>query len=206
MEAAAYHINWADVQQNIILPSCGYGVYANAGAAKSDGGEIEINYVPVSSLTIHASAGYEHARITTPRPGEVAGESLFLVPKWTESESDTYTPDRAFTLPVLGDARPYLSIGYNYVASRLSANSNPAFAVTLRSYGLLSAHAGLKLEKSELMLSGEDLTNTRVNLGDYPVIGWTEYSPSILSPATIIPTSVVGRPLTITLQYRYRYR
>ena len=41
LNAAAYHIDWTNLQQNLQFPSCGYAITVNSGKARSNGGELE---------------------------------------------------------------------------------------------------------------------------------------------------------------------
>jgi outer membrane receptor protein involved in Fe transport len=65
---AAYRIDWKGIQQTTSLgaidPSCTYILVANAGAAVSTGGELEVDAVPMDNLTLNFATGYEDARIT----------------------------------------------------------------------------------------------------------------------------------------------
>src|SRR6185437_13516187 len=55
-DAAAFYIDWKNIQQEILL-SCGFQYTANAGGAKSKGGEVELRARPIQPLEISAGIG-----------------------------------------------------------------------------------------------------------------------------------------------------
>src|SRR5208337_165171 len=64
IDASLYYINWNNIQQNVYLPACGQQFTANVGKAKSEGGEFEVIYRPISALTFDFTAAYTEARLT----------------------------------------------------------------------------------------------------------------------------------------------
>ena len=61
--AAAFYIKWKNIQQQILL-GCGFQYRANAGAAESKGGEIELHARPTEPLEVSLGVGYQNAKIT----------------------------------------------------------------------------------------------------------------------------------------------
>jgi outer membrane receptor protein involved in Fe transport len=92
MNAAEYYIKWTDVQQQLVLPSCGFNITANFGAATSKGGELEIMAAPARGVTLGLSGGYTDATLNNAIPGTGAekGDNLLDVPKWTAAASAEY--------------------------------------------------------------------------------------------------------------------
>ncbi len=92
VNAAAYFIKWTDVQQLLVLPSCGFNITANFGAATSRGGELEIAVAPSRGITLTLSGGYTDARLGNAIPGTGAekGDALLDVPKWSVAASAQY--------------------------------------------------------------------------------------------------------------------
>ena len=64
INASLFYIDWNNIQQNVYLPTCGEQFTANLGKAKSEGGDIEILYRPVTQLTFDLTAAYTDARLT----------------------------------------------------------------------------------------------------------------------------------------------
>jgi iron complex outermembrane receptor protein len=91
VNASLYHMDWKDVQQQIVL-GCGYNITANFGSAVSDGGELEINYLPTNDLTLSLGAGYNDAHLKNDVPGTPAkdGDRLTNVPRFSGSASGEY--------------------------------------------------------------------------------------------------------------------
>jgi outer membrane receptor protein involved in Fe transport len=64
LNGAGFLIDWSNIQQQISLPLCGYGITGNSGAARSTGFELEFSGRPIPELTIGLGVGYTDARIT----------------------------------------------------------------------------------------------------------------------------------------------
>jgi outer membrane receptor protein involved in Fe transport len=58
-----FEINWNRVQTNFTL-DCGFNYVANAGAAKSSGFDLMVSVLPLHSLSINVSLGYDNVRFT----------------------------------------------------------------------------------------------------------------------------------------------
>ncbi len=98
-DASLFWIDWSGIQQQVLLPDCGYYYTANLGSAVSRGFDIEAAYVVVPGLTLSGNAGLTDARFTTTvtQSGNIlakAGDSL-STPEWTA----TAALEKAFSLP-----------------------------------------------------------------------------------------------------------
>jgi outer membrane receptor protein involved in Fe transport len=56
VNAAGFYIKWNNIQQEILL-SCGFQYVANAGAAVSKGGELEVHARPTEPLEMSLGLG-----------------------------------------------------------------------------------------------------------------------------------------------------
>src|SRR6202035_1692237 len=65
ISAAAFHIDWKNIQQQVALP-CGYYFDINGDAATINGGEIEINGRISRALQVRFGLGYEKTKISDP--------------------------------------------------------------------------------------------------------------------------------------------
>ncbi len=94
INAAAYAINWTNIQQTINLPTCGFYFTTNVGDAKVYGSEFELRALVTSSLTLSLNAGTTHAYITSVSAegaGIVSpGEWILNVPLYTVTPSADY--------------------------------------------------------------------------------------------------------------------
>ena len=84
VNASVYRIDWSDIQQQLRLDACGYVITANAGDARSQGGELEVVGRIGRSLTLRASTSYTDAKITSAAAGSAAsdGQHVLGVPDW----------------------------------------------------------------------------------------------------------------------------
>jgi iron complex outermembrane receptor protein len=197
VNASAFYIDWKNIQQWILL-GCGFQYRANAGAAVSKGGELEINARPIEPLQLSLGLGYQDAKITAVNAGsdspETVGEPVFETPDWTANTSATWTQ------PVWGSDRLVNSLDYSYVGRSFSANNLSAsngFATRERpSYALLNARFALMHNSWEVALVGKNLTNEHANLAD---------SRSIAAEVPGRPRLIVNQPQTIGVEFRAHF-
>jgi iron complex outermembrane recepter protein len=73
VDAAVYHIDWADVPNFTAAPfppaGCGFGYVANVAAATSDGAELQTSLYVVEGLRLDFGAGYTKAVLSKDAPG-----------------------------------------------------------------------------------------------------------------------------------------
>lgn len=192
LNVAAYYMPWKNVQQPVTLP-CGYSYLANAGAAKSEGGELEMTVRALPGLELSLGAGYEHAVITQQGTGvgalspQLPGNPVFMVPDWTANLQATYSQD------LTSLHRLVYHVGYAYVGNRKSGSNNPFNPRLVPAYGLLDGNVGLKWRDYELMLVGKNLSNTVASYGDTIAV-------SAEIPGR--PRVAINRPRTIGLEFR----
>jgi iron complex outermembrane receptor protein len=194
VDAAVFYIDWKDIQQNILL-SCGFQYRANAGAATSKGGELEVRSRPLDPLELSAGVGYQDAKIT--KAGTLSpqrpGDPVFQVPDWTANASGTWTTP-LWTGWKLVSTVDYSYVGRSYSANNLAPNGNGTFSTRLRpSYELLDARLALTHDKLEVAFVGKNLSNEAANLGD---------NRSIAAETPGRPRLIVNQPRTIGLEFR----
>jgi iron complex outermembrane recepter protein len=77
LDASVYYIQWNDIQQNVVLPTCGLGYIANLGAAVSEGGDLQADIALSDALSLESAIGYTDARYsTTALPGPLSNTPL----------------------------------------------------------------------------------------------------------------------------------
>lgn len=64
INSSLFWIDWRDIQQNVYLPSCGEQFTANLGHVVSRGGDVDIQFKPVSSVFLQLTAAYTDAKFT----------------------------------------------------------------------------------------------------------------------------------------------
>jgi outer membrane receptor protein involved in Fe transport len=148
IDGAVYATNWKNIQQSLYLPTCGYYFTANVGDAKIYGGELEINYRPISQLTLGLSGGAQHAYISSAaNPSEATvGSALIDVPKFNYAVSAAYDIklengnsllsriDYSYSGSSYGSYQP---LDYLYTPPTPNPNyRNPGYGVLNASFGL----------------------------------------------------------------------
>ncbi len=195
VDAAAFYVDWKNIQQWILL-GCGFQYRANAGAATSKGGEIELNARPLQPLQVSLGIGYQNAKITQAGADspQRPGDPVFEVPDVTANAS------LAWTQPVWGSDRIVPSLDYSYVGRSFSANNITGvngFSTRERpGYDVLNARIALDHNDWEIALVGKNLANQHANLAD---------SRSIGAETVGRPRLVTNQPQTIGLEFRTHF-
>ena len=195
VDAAAFYIDWKNIQQNILL-GCGFQYRANAGAATSKGGEVEVNARPIEPLQLSAGVGYQDAKITatgTDSP-QTVGSPVFEVPDWTANAS------AAWTQPVWGTDHLVTSLDYSYVGRSYSANNLTAangFATRERpAYQIFNGSIALKHNLWDFSFVAKNILNEHANLAD---------SRSIAAETEGRPRLITNQPQTFGLEVRKHF-
>jgi iron complex outermembrane recepter protein len=185
LNASAFDIHWNNIQQAVLL-GCGFQFIANAGAAESKGGELDLRARATDHLDVSLGVGYQHARITekgeSPQP---VGSPVFNTPDWTGNGALTYT------LPLTNNWNSVSVIDFSYMGSSYSANNNPTEPRKRPAYRLLNARFAFSNGKTEVALVGKNLTNEVTNLGD---------NRSIAAEVPGRPRLFINQPRTIGIE------
>jgi outer membrane receptor protein involved in Fe transport len=64
IDASIYHIDWKDIQLQIIDPATSISYAGNGGAAKSEGVEFSVDVRPMTGLTVASWVAYDKAELT----------------------------------------------------------------------------------------------------------------------------------------------
>jgi iron complex outermembrane receptor protein len=155
--AAVFRINWSDLQQ--LVPTSLFNYIVNAGSARSDGFEVELDARPTSALELSLGGSLANAHLIGPQPLAsnptaqlYEGQRLGGAPKWTGNASASYV----FVLPHGWDLKGRAD--YSYQSSRTSVTTtlSPAYFVVGPS-NLTSLH--LLLEQHQRWTVGLHVTN-----------------------------------------------
>jgi len=106
LASSVYYIRWNDIQQEVVLPTCGNTYASNLGSAVSKGADLELEWAVSESVHLDAAVGYTDAVYTkssfagpdalTPLvqngDGVVSGQGAFSQPPspWTISIGPQY--------------------------------------------------------------------------------------------------------------------
>jgi outer membrane receptor protein involved in Fe transport len=191
VDAAGFYIRWKNIQQEILL-SCGFQYTANAGAATSKGGELEIRARPTDPLELSLGLGYQDAKISqasieSPQP---VGSPIYQVPDWTGNGSAQYTTELGAGWKMVSGA------DYSYVGRSFSGNNLPSDPRLRPSYRLINARLAFDHGPFEVALYGKNLADEVANLGD---------SRSIAAETPGRPRLFVNQPRTLGLEFRQSF-
>lgn len=192
IDAAGFYIRWKNIQQEILL-NCGFQYTANAGAAVSKGGELEVRARPVNPLELSMGLGYQNAKITEAgiESPQTVGSPIYQVPDWTGNGAASYTAQlTSFWNSVSG-------ADFSYIGRSYSGNNNPSDPRLRPAYRLINARFALQHESFEMALVGKNLGNEVANLGD---------SRSIAAEVPGRPRLFVNQPRTIGMEFRYSFK
>jgi iron complex outermembrane receptor protein len=147
LDGAVYHIDWSDIQVGAVDATGAFPFTTNAGSAKVDGVEADLNALLAHGVTLEVGGSYQHARLSSDQPGAtprpitlgLSGDRLPNVPKF--SGSVNLDVDRP-----IDDRWNYLlhaDVSYRGSAdTKLRADIDPN-NVHLKSYTLVNLRFGL---------------------------------------------------------------
>ena len=200
ISAAAYDIEWNDLQQQVALP-CGFYLQVNGNKARIYGGEIEANGRWTPELQWRLGVGYEHSEITDPGnlalvavsgPGIQPGTRVSGVPAYTAFAGAVYTH------PLNDQTTGFITADYSYTGNSVSLLVGGGGDVATRpGYGLVNLRFGADRGVNELSLNFHNLFNAKPNLGDIGYIGYVQLNQA----GSPIPQVATLQPLTVTLQF-----
>jgi outer membrane receptor protein involved in Fe transport len=201
VSAAAYDIEWSDLQQQVAL-QCGFYLQVNGNKARIRGGELEADGRITQELQFRAGIGIAKSDITDPgnlalvaqggAPGIQPGTRISGVPDFTAFVGAVYTH------PLNADTEGFVTADYSYTGDSISLLVGGAGNVATRpGYGLVNLRFGVDRGKNELSLNFRNLFNVKPNLGDIGYIGYVQLN----QQGGPIPQVATLQPFTATLQY-----
>ncbi|TCV93397.1 outer membrane receptor protein involved in Fe transport [Luteibacter rhizovicinus] len=192
VDASVYHIDWNHVQQQIVL-GCGYNITANFGNAVSQGGELELKFLPVDAVTLSAGFGYNDAHLKNDVPGTSAkdGDRLVNVPRFTGSVGAEYR--RRVNADYDGFARADMS--YVGDSNFLYDRNSPFY----RRKGFATTNIRIGVEGR----NGFDISLYATNLFDKH--GETDLPVAISADLPTTRRVAINQPRTIGVTVQYQY-
>jgi outer membrane receptor protein involved in Fe transport len=201
ISAAAYDIEWSDLQQQVAL-QCGFYLTVNGNKARIRGGEIEANGRLTQELQFRLGLGVAKSNITDPgnlalvstpgTPGIQPGARISGVPDFTAFVGVVYNHSLS------ADTEGFITADYSYTGNSTSLIVGGFGDVATRpGYGLVNLRFGVDRGKNELSLNFHNLFNTKPNLGDIGYIGYAQLNQA----GGPIPQVATLQPFTATLQY-----
>ncbi|MDT9597369.1 TonB-dependent receptor [Sphingosinicella rhizophila] len=156
---AVFHIDWTDIQTNILTGS-GYSFVGNAGAAHSQGLELELQARPVRGLNLGASMTLIDAEFDSDFPTlqVEAGDPLPNIPEFTANVNAEYR------FPVSASADLYVFGQYSRVGERGASANQP---ITLNPYDKVDARAGVAFGGWDASVFVRNLFNEKAIIGRF---------------------------------------
>jgi iron complex outermembrane receptor protein len=161
---ALFRINWSHLQQ--LVPTSVFSYIVNAGSARSDGFETELETPLYKNLRLEAGASLANAHLVGPQPLASSsasqlyeGDRLAGAPRWTTNLGVTYA------YPTVGKLRLTARLDYTYQSGSadIVATQNPAY-FTIPGSNLVALHIGIDRESWSVQLSVDNLCNSFVPL------------------------------------------
>jgi outer membrane receptor protein involved in Fe transport len=191
IDASVFWINWKNIQQQVLLPDCGYYYTGNLGSAVSRGFDVQADWAVGGGLEVGGNAGLTDARYTTTETVEgniiaLKGDSL-ATPEWTA----TANAQQNFDLPM--EASGYARIDYQFAGPYYRTGSAVTYsydALTRNApaTNFVSVRAGAKKGGWDVSLFIDNLLNSHVSL--------YRYQDTVSSPGL---RDTTFRPLTVGL-------
>jgi len=184
LNAAAFFMDWTDVQQAVRL-NCGFGFVGNVGAAESKGLELEFTAAVTDNFTLIGSGGYTDAKFTetSEEVGVTEGDRIGNVAKYSAALSGMYQ----WTVSDSFDA--YVNASMIYTSNKLDPQSQGI--PVLPGYTTFDLRFGVQKASWEIVLWGKNLSDER---------GLMTYS--INQPTGLDGVNVI-RPREFGITFRY---
>lgn len=179
IDAAAYYLNWSDLQLLVPLPTCRIqGYIANAGKARSLGAEMQVAGRPTEAITLGLSAAYLDSQLTEASTvlHAPSGTELLYNPKWTGSLSGEYA------FPVGASLKGYARADVRY---RDRQHLDYTGALWADSYTAADLRVGLGRDAWEVAVFGQNVTNASPNLSNTARSGLPGYYTFTVRPRTL---------------------
>ena len=183
VNAAAYYVDWKNVQQTFAL-SCGSEYTANFGDAASYGGELEIQAKPMRGWSLGLESGITHATLTSvvPNVGASVGEHLLNSPAWTATASTEYR------WSVAANTSAFVAGDYDWIGPSHGSYNMADPAYNYPEYSIFNASSGLTRANVSVSVYAKNLLNDQ----------------KIIQRVTIelLEDAYVPRPRTIGVQFK----
>jgi iron complex outermembrane recepter protein len=193
-----FRINWDKIQQEVLL-ACGFSFVGNAGAARSQGVELDIDARITDGLTLELSGGFDDAKFIETVPGVLfqSGDRVPQVPRQSAQI------DADYHFPMGARLVGFAHADYRYVGSSWSTNNSNINPYTGRvvplirpAYRIADVRAGVRWGNTEYAAFVKNLTNELANLSDTNAISLQAVGESRVA---------VSPPRTVGVEFRYRY-
>ncbi len=186
LDAAAFFMDWTDVQQAVRL-ACGFGFVGNVGSAESKGLELEFMAQASEHFSVFVTAGYTDAQFTetSEEVGVTQGDRIQNSARFTGSLSALYQQSLA------ASTTGYVQASLQHSGNKMSQGLVTGAPHVLPAITTVDLRLGLQRDNWELVLWGKNLTDERGQLQFW------DYQPAALDNVNVM------RPRTFGITYRY---
>jgi outer membrane receptor protein involved in Fe transport len=208
IDAAAFHIDWKDIQLLATDVDSGFSFNSNGGKAKIDGVELTATARPVPGLNLSANAAYTNARLTQGTPpdinGNIAGRKGDQLP-FTPKFSGALNADYQWGLGG-GDTLAHVGGSLRHVSGQ-TANYDAIFVNTfghqrhVDAYDVIDLNAGVDFGRWDVQAFVKNLGNSH---GVTSTTGTTLFGVFSIFPDGAIGTGIIT-PRTVGLSVGFDY-
>lgn len=183
--AAAFRIDWKDIQLNVDRGD-GFNGFLNAGRARIEGAELEINGRIDDHWRFGGQVTFTDAKLRTVEPGvpATAGQRLPQVARWNAAANLEYGQS------VGVDSYAFVRGDVQYVGPRL--NSIAASPLPIDGYTLFNLKLGLNSGPYEFSLFAKNLFDRQAQLGRSQLDGVLRGVPVSLDRITVNVPRTIG--------------
>lgn len=168
LDAAAYHIDWSNIQVRAVDSTGAFPFTTNAGSASVNGGEAVLTALLTEGVTLEIGGSYQIAKLTsdqpgpTPRPPELGldGDRLPNVPKFTGSVNLDIERPLTPTLNYLVHA----DVNYHGASHTTLGRTRDQFDVALDDYFLASLRLGVANDDWTAVAFVRNITDERAQV------------------------------------------
>jgi iron complex outermembrane receptor protein len=202
VDLAAYYIDWSQIQiiTTYVIGAAQYNVTGNAGSARTDGVEWNLNWAPLEGLNLNVVGSYTSAELTADAIplGGAKGDHLAFVPPITNSVNVDYS------WPWFGDYKGFAGGTWTYNGSVyvdfVAPSTAPLYGARtqLPGYNLVNLHGGIQDNRWTVEAYVKNLGNSHA-LTDYIPEGAYGPGGSVYGEAPIV------QPRTIGLRVAFNY-
>jgi iron complex outermembrane recepter protein len=155
LDSSVYLTNWKNIQQAIVLPTCGFRYTTNIGDARVYGAETTMEALLTSQLRVSVTGGYTHAAMTESEDPATAavGERLLYVPDWTAALGAEYSSH----LTALYS--PTLRLDYGLIGPSHGSYLVTDTAYNQPRYAVLNGNVSFTVESFALSLYAKNVFN-----------------------------------------------
>lgn len=174
VNAAAFQIDWSDIQQDVRLPNCGFAFTSNVGESEIRGFEVEAVYAPTDTLSLTFAVSQNDSEVTDAGLAANAetGDKLLNTPEWKFTASG----ESSFEL---AGREAFFQLEYQFFGESWSTFNqddpenlvDPQPFLPRDEFQTVDARLGVQVGDVQLIFFVDNALDEEANLGDARSIG-----------------------------------